>query len=168
MLHASSWAGNPARERCTREEWQGGCTGGPREALVCARGRRFCVLERGSLQHRDKGRGKVLGEFDLRGAHQTELEETKRGLLAQRLLAAGGASRASRRPYASARCPNEPGGNCGRQCRASAPSARARLSLRRARCAERCAVQAHDARFRGIELFVGTEFSRLTNRRVAC
>jgi hypothetical protein len=36
----------------------------------------------------------VLGEFGLRGAHQTELE--KRGLLARRLLAAGGASRASR------------------------------------------------------------------------
>jgi hypothetical protein len=31
-------------------------------------------------QYRDEGRGKVLGEFDLRGAHhQTELE--KRGLL---------------------------------------------------------------------------------------
>ena len=132
MLHASSWAGNPARERCTREEWQGGCTGGPREALVCARGRRFCVLERGSLQYRDKRRGKVLGSSTC-GAHQTELEETKRGLLARRLLAAGGASHASRRPYASARCPNEPGGSRSRQCRTSAPSARARLPLRRAR-----------------------------------
>ena len=44
-----------------------------------ARGRRFCVLERGSLQYRDEGSGKVLGEFDLRGAHQTEPE--KRSLL---------------------------------------------------------------------------------------
>ena len=40
------------------------------------------MLERGSLQYRDKGRGKVLGEFDLRGASQTdcELEEPKRAL----------------------------------------------------------------------------------------
>ena len=41
------------------------------------------VLERGSLQYfRDEARSKVLGEFDLRGAHQTdcEFEETKRVL----------------------------------------------------------------------------------------
>ena len=69
----------------------------------------------------------------------------KTGLLARRLLVAGGASHASRRPYASARCPNEPGGSRSRQCRASAPSARARLSLRRARCAARCAGPAHHA-----------------------
>ena len=49
------------------------------------------MLERGSLQYRDKRRGKVLGSSTC-GAHQTELEETKRGLLARRLLAAGGAS----------------------------------------------------------------------------
>jgi hypothetical protein len=73
------------------------------------------VLERGSLQYRDEGSGKVLGEFDLRGAHQTELEETKRGLLARRLLAAGGASRASR---LNARLHRRSGGSSARRTRA--------------------------------------------------